>query len=106
VTTDAATTLKPFRDRLEELDQQLARLLAQRFDICREVADTKRAAGIPMMQPERVEQVKQAYAARGRELGVDPAFMYALASLVIGEACRLEDDIIGAAPSPGEERSR
>ncbi|MFD9258176.1 chorismate mutase, partial [Streptomyces sp. NPDC059538] len=46
--------LQPFRERLEALDQQLAELVAARLAICCEVAEVKRANGIPMMQPNRV----------------------------------------------------
>ncbi|MFB7663214.1 chorismate mutase [Kitasatospora sp. NPDC056138] len=86
--------LQPFRDRLEVLDQQLAELVAARLAICCEVAEVKRANGIPMMQPDRVHKVRESYAARGRRLGLDQDFMRALATLLIDEACRLEDEII------------
>ncbi|HEX6074369.1 MAG TPA: chorismate mutase [Micromonosporaceae bacterium] len=107
MTTDAATVLRPYRDQLAVLDEQLVELLAQRFAVCREVAETKRATGIPMMQPDRVEHVKQAYVARGRRLGLDPAFLRTLAALIIDEACRLEDDVIaGSRPRDGEGADR
>jgi len=89
--------LAPFRERLESLDRRLTETVAARLEICAQVAQVKREHGIPMMQPDRVDFVKDAYAARGRELGVSEAFMRALATLLIEEACRLEDEIIEAA---------
>lgn len=86
--------LKPYRERLEVLDRQLAEVVAARLTICREVAEVKRDNGIPMMQPDRVRTVREAYAERGKGLGLDPEFMRSLASLLIDEACRLEDEII------------
>ncbi|MEU9163357.1 chorismate mutase [Streptomyces sp. NPDC048424] len=88
--------LRPFRERLEALDGQLAELVAARLAICCEVAEVKRANGIPMMQPQRVTTVREAYAARGERLNLSPEFMRSLATLLIDEACRLEDEIIDA----------
>ncbi|TWP48861.1 chorismate mutase [Lentzea tibetensis] len=87
--------LRPFRERIEVLDGQLAALIADRLRVCGEVAAVKKAEGIPMMQPDRVRAVCRAYAERGRALGVSPDFMAELATLLINEACRLEDEIIG-----------
>ncbi|GLZ31505.1 hypothetical protein Lesp02_36930 [Lentzea sp. NBRC 105346] len=87
--------LRPFRERIEVLDGRLAELIADRLKVCSEVARVKKAEGIPMMQPDRVAAVRAAYAERGRALGVSPDFMSELARLLIDEACRLEDEIIG-----------
>lgn len=86
--------LRPFRERIEHLDEQLAVLIAERLKVCSEVALVKKARGIPMMQPDRVRAVSSAYAERGRTLGVSPEFMSRLALLLIDEACQLEDRII------------
>lgn len=90
----ATTDLTPFRDRLNVLDEQLIDILAERFGICREVAKYKKLHGVAMMQPARVEEVKNRNAAMGEKKGVDPRFVKDLYTLIIGEACRLEDDII------------
>ena len=52
--------LEPFRRRLDVIDDEIARLLGERFEICREVALYKSAHGIPMMQPDRVVEVRHA----------------------------------------------
>ncbi len=92
--------LRPYRSRIEELDEALAGIVAERLRVCAEVAVVKKAEGIPMMQPQRVEAVCAAYALRGRELGVSESFMRGLAMLLIDEACRLEDEIIEAGAPP------
>ena len=58
--------LESYRDRLDEIDDQIAHLLGERFDICRAVAHYKSAHDIPMMQPDRVAAVRARYLARGR----------------------------------------
>ena len=56
-----------------------------------------------MMQPARVTAVKQRCAALGEQHGVAGDFTHALYTVIIGEACRLEDDIIArlSADAPG-----
>ncbi len=87
--------LEPFRRRLDELDDQIARLLGERFEVCREVAFYKRAHEIPMMQPERVVEVRARYLARGGEVDLPPDFTADLFELLIGATCKMEDELIG-----------
>lgn len=95
--------LDSFRVRLDELDDQLARLLGERFDVCREIAQYKRAHGIPMMQPERVDAVRARYLARGAEVDLPPDFTERLFELLIAATCKMEDELIGS-PAADEHR--
>ena len=88
------TGLEPFRTRLDDLDDQIARLLGERFEVCREVARYKSAHEIPMMQPDRVALVRARYLDRGDRAGLPPDFMADLFELVIAATCRMEDEII------------
>jgi len=98
--------LEPFRRRLDVLDEEIARLLGERFEICREVALHKRAEGIPMMQPDRVAEVRQRYLGRGAAADLPADFVADLFDLLIGATCRMEDELIDApaATSEGSER--
>jgi chorismate mutase len=87
--------LEEFRRRLDALDERLLDVLARRFDVCREVAAHKAEAKIPMMQPARVVEVKRRAVEAGRSKGLAEAFVTALYELVIAEACRIEDEILG-----------
>jgi chorismate mutase len=86
--------LEPFRRRLDFLDGEIARLLGERFDVCREVAHHKRAHDIPMMQPERVIEVRERYLARGAAVNLPADFTAALFELLIDATCRLEDELM------------
>jgi chorismate mutase len=94
--------LEPFRRRLDALDEQVARLLGERFDICREIARYKQRHAIPMMQPGRVQEVRARYRARGRAVGLPEDFTGALFELLIGATCKLEDELMAAAVAPPE----
>jgi chorismate mutase len=99
--TAQTTGLGPFRGRLDELDEQIARLLGERFAVCREIALYKRAHEIPMMQPQRVVEVRERYLARGAEVELPADFTADLFELLIGATCKMEDELI-AAPSAGQ----
>jgi chorismate mutase-like protein len=86
--------LARFRGRLDPIDDEIARLLGERFEICREVAHYKSERGIPMMQPERVAQVRARYLARGSEAGLPAEFTADLFDLLIGATCKLEDELM------------
>jgi 4-amino-4-deoxychorismate mutase len=96
------TGLDPLRRRLDELDDQIARALGERFAICREIALYKRAHEIPMMQPHRVTAVRERYLARGAEVELPSDFTADLFELLIGATCRMEDELMDT-PSRARE---
>ena len=100
--------LEPFRRRLDRLDDEIARLLGERFEICREVAVYKSDHGIPMMQPNRVQEVRARYLARGAEVDLPADFTGDLFDLLIAATCRAEDELMeareAAAPESGSAR--
>jgi chorismate mutase len=102
----SANGLEPFRRRLDAIDDEIARLLGERFEICREVALYKSAHGIPMMQPSRVEEVRARYLARGAEAELPAEFTSDLFDLLIAATCKAEDELMearAAAAGPGGE---
>lgn len=91
-----------FRQRLDRVDEEIARLFGERFEICREVARHKSARGIPMMQPERVAEVRERYLARGANADLPADFTADLFELLIGATCRLEDELMEGATATAE----
>jgi chorismate mutase len=102
----SANGLESFRRRLDFLDGEIARLLGERFQVCRDVAHHKREHDIPMMQPERVVEVRERYLARGAEVNLPADFTAALFELLIDATCRMEDELIGKPTAIAEERKR
>jgi 4-amino-4-deoxychorismate mutase len=100
--------LEPFRRRLDVIDGEITRLLGERFEICREVALYKSAHGIPMMQPERVVEVRANYLARGVEANLPEEFTGQLFDLLIAATCKEEDELMEAraAAVPRREAAR
>ena len=94
--------LEPFRRRLDVIDDEIARLLGERFEICREVALYMSANGIPMMQPARVDEVRARYLDRGAEANLPPVFTGDLFDLLIAATCKEEDELMAAREREGE----
>lgn len=95
-----------FRARLDFLDNEIARLLGERFEVCRKVALHKREHDIPMMQPERIVEVRERYLERGEEANLPPDFTAALFELLIGATCKVEDELIDAPAATAETGER
>ena len=94
--------LGPHRRRLDGLDDEIARLLGERFQVCREIARYKRANDIPMMQPDRVVAVRDRYLARGAEANLPPEFVADLFELLIAATCKEEDELMAALETSSE----
>ncbi|MGN6216985.1 MAG: chorismate mutase [Solirubrobacterales bacterium] len=90
----SAEGLEPFRRRLDEIDDAVAKLLGERLQICREVAVYKSEHEIPMMQPHRVKAVRERYLARGAEVDLPEEFTSDLFELLIATTCKLEDELM------------
>lgn len=94
MSAEATSGLEPFRRRLDEVDDQIAALLGERLQICREVAVYKSEHEIPMMQPDRVKIVRERYLSRGAEHDLPEQFTSDLFDLLIATTCRLEDELM------------
>ncbi|HSM06010.1 MAG TPA: chorismate mutase [Longimicrobiales bacterium] len=68
---DAEARLAELRTRLEEIDEELIRLVGRRRDLVLEVGSVKEALGRPVLDPTREAHVVRRAAERARALGVD-----------------------------------
>lgn len=89
------TALEELRQEIDRLDAQLLAVIGERLRVCCRVAEFKRAHGLPVLQPERAAQVVERAIALGAAHGLDERFVRALYGLIMAEACRLEDEIVG-----------
>jgi chorismate mutase-like protein len=90
--------LEGLRRQIDRVDDQLIELLARRFELCRTVAQHKRALGIPAVLPDRIEEVKARCGRQAENRAVSADFVRALYTMIIEEACRIELEIMAAAP--------
>jgi chorismate mutase-like protein len=83
-----------YRKNIDEIDNKIIALISERLELCKEIASYKHQENIPMMQPERVEQVKKNRRILAKELNINPAVVEQIYELIIGECCCIEDDVI------------
>lgn len=86
--------LKPYRARIDELDQKILQLLRERYDVIEEVAALKGREGIEAVLPDRVKEVEDNAARMAREKGLDEAFIRQLYEQLVAHSCALEDKIM------------
>lgn len=91
---DIGSALEQCRERLDEVDTVLVKVMAERMQLCAEIARIKRKGQIPMMAPDRLAHVRAKSIEEGRMRGLDEDFVHRLIDLVFQESCRLEDLII------------
>ena len=80
--------LREQRVRIDELDEQLICLLAERFEITKTVGELKAKAGLPAADPKREkEQIARLHEIAQRQ-GMDPVFGEKVFRLIVDEVIR------------------
>jgi chorismate mutase-like protein len=103
--TDVAHTgLEELRSQLDVLDRSLRQVVRERLALCAEIGVYKRAHGLPMMQPHRIQTVLERARAYAAEQDIDPDFLCRLYEVILDETCRLENEVMGVADD-GPRRS-
>jgi len=90
----ASDPLEKYRQQLDAIDNEIVANILKRFKVCEDIGKYKKQHDIPMMQPHRVEFVKQKAARLAADSNLKPEFMQALYGLIIEEACELQNKII------------
>jgi chorismate mutase-like protein len=97
------TGLPELRSRIDELDQELIRVLAERLAICEEVAHVKEGTGTPVIQPARVRDVITSRRQWAIDNGIDPDFAEQVFRVLLAETHRIE--VAGARPDAAPDKS-
>lgn len=95
--------LQPYREQLDQINELLVDLLAERMEICRVIARVKSARGIPMMQPSRVTSTLDQVRALSGSRQLRPEYLDGLFQLIIEETCDEELRVMALLAGPAEE---
>lgn len=93
--TGNAHPLISLRGEIDKIDEQIVLLLAIRMDIVNEVAEIKKGSDIPVIIPERIEEVVVRAREKAGEYGVSPDLVEDTFRKIINHACEQESEIIG-----------
>lgn len=91
--TKVAELMKPYRDRINALDDKIVDLLVERYKIIREVGAFKEANKIATVQEERVKEVINRVGDRAGEDNED--IVCEIYALMIAIAHDVEDEVRG-----------
>lgn len=82
--------LSNLRGRIDAIDRAIVELLADRMEVCREVAEMKEASGTAVIQPQRVRDVLASRRQWAIDAGVEPDFTEQLFRTLLAETHRIE----------------
>lgn len=85
--------LRPFRDKIDALDQKIVPLLVEREKIIQRVAHIKKESNIPAVLPERVDQVRENAVSIAIQQGGDESYMREIYRKIIALSCEIEERI-------------
>jgi chorismate mutase-like protein len=88
------------RAEIDQVDEQIVALVAKRMEVVHRVSDVKVKHGLPSYVPNRIAVVLDQRAAQGVAQGLDGDFVRRLYKLIIDEAIRLEDEVLGKPHAP------
>ena len=80
--------LREYRARIDELDEQLICLLAERFEITKTVGELKAETGLPAADPHREKEQIARLHEIARNEGMDPVFGEKVFRLIVDEVIR------------------
>ena len=82
--------LGELRDHIDQIDAAIVALLAQRMDVCREVAEVKATSSTSVIQPSRVREVLTSRRQLAINAGLDADFAEQIFRTVLAETHRIE----------------
>jgi chorismate mutase len=85
--------LKPYRQRIDDLDDRIIDLLVERTGIIREVGHLKFNNNIPAVLQDRVDEVRERATARAAAKGLPADIVRRFYAELIQFSCDLEDEI-------------
>ena len=86
--TDAKIDLTASRIRIDEIDQSLVELIAERFKITHQVGKYKKEQGLPPIDPEREARQFEKIKTLSNELSVNPEITAKILRIIIDEVVK------------------
>jgi chorismate mutase len=86
-------TLQELREKIEEIDDDIIRLIRARMDVALNIAETKTITGLPTHDPDRVDAVLRRVMKKAESLKLDPDSIRDVFSLLIRMSEDMQDMI-------------
>lgn len=79
------------REMIDEIDESLFNLLAERFDICKKIAEIKEDHHVTTIQPSRIEEKNQKFKRIAEQLNLNEKFVMDIWNLVHEESVDIQE---------------
>lgn len=83
--------LKPYRRKIDQIDDKILKLLGERFGVIRAVAKIKIKNDFPAFIGDRVEEVRNRAVEQAKKYGMDHQFIRTLYTVLIYQSCATEE---------------
>jgi chorismate mutase-like protein len=97
-----SAALGDLRVRIDALDREFVRIVAERLAVCEEVAAVKERSATAVIQPARVRDVVTSRRQMAIDAGVDPDFVEQLFRVLLAETHRIE--VAGQRPDAAPDK--
>jgi len=87
------TLLKSYREKIDNLDDQIVDLLVQRENVIRDVSNVKYIKNVPAILQKRVDEVRNRNVARAKDNGSNGKYVEDIYIKIIQISCDLESQI-------------
>ncbi len=87
--------LSVFRSEIDAIDDEIVKLLAERFGVVKQVAAFKKVRGIAVRLDDRINEVLDRVGEKARKNGAEAEAVRAIYQTIIETTCRFEEARIG-----------
>lgn len=101
----ALTDLAHCRDEIEDIDNQIVTLLSRRLALGHRIAELKRAAELPILDPTREAAVIRRVTGVARDAGLPTEPVREVFWQIVGMSRRAQEEGVAATRQPKRDRS-
>ena len=85
-------SLSLIRKKIEEIDENIITLIAQRFRFLPEIIEEKKKHGLRAFQPEREQQLQMMYHNLAMKLNLDPNLIQTIMAIIVKEMRQVQEN--------------
>jgi len=90
--------LHRLRERIDNIDESLTELLAERMSIVGQIGEQKRARGVTIFQLERWTKIRENFEHWGRKLGLREDFIHKVVNSIHSESIEIQQKVMNEDP--------
>jgi chorismate mutase len=85
--------LHEVRQKIDKIDSQILKLLAERFEIVRNVHDIKKAHNLPIKQMGRYQEMMVTLSEKAKKIGLDQRVVHSVWEAIHDTSIKIQEDM-------------